>query len=202
MGDSNGGKDYTPLVDNVDILSVHGYKASSKLMERAAEKKRALWLYNTGVDRFSWGFYAWRVGAVGRWEWHFSWHDGQAKGGYPGEEWFNPFTASHGYASDAPLDYPGGIVYQSAFLEVAEGISDYAYLLTLEKALVGKTGPKVKEAREFLAALKRAIPKFPEVKGLASADDGALVGMGIKDEARLQAAKWRARVAKLIAALK
>jgi hypothetical protein len=202
MGDSNGGKDYTPLVANVDILSVHGYKASAKLMERAAEKKRQLWLYNTGMDRFSWGFYAWRVGAVGRWEWHFSWADGQAKGGYPGEEWFNPFTTSHGYASDAPLDHPGGILFQSAFLEVAEGISDYAYILTLEKALVGKTGEKAKEARAFLAALKRAIPKFPEIKGLASADDGALVGMGIKDEARLQAAKWRSRVAKLIAELK
>ena len=123
------------------------------------------------------------------------------KGGYPGREWFNPFTASHGLASDAPLTYPGGILYQSAFLEVAEGISDYAYLLTLEKALAGKDTPAAKEARAFLAALRKAIPQFPELQGLADPDAGALVGMGIKDEARLQAVKWRRRLAQHVIAV-
>ena len=173
-------------------MSVHGGRGSAKLMARTAERKKALWLYNTGMDRFSWGFYAWRVGAVGRWEWHFSWPEDAAKGGYPGREWFNPFTSSHGLASDAPLSYPGGILWQSAFLEAAGGITDYSYLLALEKA-------KGKEAREFLAALKKAIPEYPEVRGLADADAGALVGGGIKDDARLLAGKWRARIAALLA---
>jgi hypothetical protein len=132
---------------------------------------------------------------MGRWEWHFSWAEDQARGGYPGREWFNPFTSSHGLASDAPLTYPGGILYQSAFLEVAEGISDYAYLVTLEKALTGKDALPAKEARAFLEALRKAIPQYPELQGLADPDAGALVGMGIKDEARFQAAHWRARLA-------
>ena len=201
MGDTNSGKDYSVLADHVDVLSVHGWKASAKLMERAAEKKRTLWLYNTGMDRFSWGFFAWRAGAVGRWEWHFSSPEDQARGGYPGREWFNPFTYSHGLASDAPLSYPGGILYQSAFLEVAEGISDYCYLLTLEKALAGKDTPAAKEARAFLTALRKAIPQYPEVQGLADPGAGALVGMGIKDQARLQAANWRERLARHLTAL-
>ncbi|MBS0263529.1 MAG: hypothetical protein JSS02_16430 [Planctomycetes bacterium] len=201
MSDTNSGKDYSILADQVDILSVHGWKASAKLMARAAEQKRTMWLYNTGMDRFSWGFYAWRVGAVGRWEWHFSWPEDQGRGGYPGREWFNPFTSSHGLASDAPLSYPGGILYQSAFLEVSEGITDYAYLLTLETALGNQQSPQAKEAREFLQGLKKAIPQFPELQGLADPGAGALVGMGIKDEARLQAPAWRARLAQYIAAL-
>src|SRR5262249_55955828 len=125
MSDSNGGKDYTALVDHVDVVSIHAWKASEKLMKATREQKKTLWLYNTGMDRYSWGFYAWRVGAVGRWEWHFCWAEDQAKGGYPGREWFNPFTASHGFASNAPAEYPGGMLFQSAFLDVAEGISDY-----------------------------------------------------------------------------
>jgi hypothetical protein len=201
MGDSNSGKDYSVLADEADILSVHGGKGSAKLMARATEKKRKLWLYNTGMDRFSWGFYAWRVGAVGRWEWHFSWSEDKVKGGYPGQEWYNPFTSSHGLASDAPVDLPGGILYQSAFFDVAEGITDHAYLLTLERLIAGKDTPAAKEARAFLAALKKAIPMYPEVKGLADADAGALVGAGIKDDARLQTPKWRAKLAEHIAAV-
>ncbi|MBY0227927.1 MAG: hypothetical protein K2W96_01470 [Gemmataceae bacterium] len=192
MGDSNAGKDYSVLADHADIISVHGGKGSAKLMARAAEKKRALWLYNTGMDRFSWGFYAWRVGAAGRWEWHFSWPEDGAKGGYPGREWFNPFTSSHGLASDAPLSYPGGILWQSAFLEAAEGITDYSYLLALQKS-------ESKEAKAFLAALKKAIPAYPEVKGLADAGAGALVGGGIEDDARRLAPAWRKRIAGLLA---
>jgi hypothetical protein len=46
MSDTNSGKDYSVLADHVDIVSVHGWKGSAKLMARAAEKKRTLWLYN------------------------------------------------------------------------------------------------------------------------------------------------------------
>ena len=62
------------------------------------EKGKTLWLYNTGMDRFSWGFYNWRARSEGRWEWHFCWPDDSARGGYPGREWYNPFTSVHGFA--------------------------------------------------------------------------------------------------------
>jgi hypothetical protein len=206
MSDSNGGKDYTALVDHVDVVSIHAWKASEKLLKKTHEKKKTLWLYNTGMDRYSWGFYAWRVGAAGRWEWHFCFAEDQAKNGYPGREWFNPFTSSHGLAPYAPAEYPGGMLFASAFLDAAEGITDYAYLYTLERLIEKRAKSErhakaVKEARDYLRALKGAMPELPGVKGLANADDGALVGLGVEDEARLHAQKWRAKIAALIQAL-
>jgi hypothetical protein len=111
------------------------------------------------MDRFSWASTTGgRLG--GRWEWHFCWAEDQAKGGYPGREWYNPFTGSQGFAPYAPPSYPGGMLFQSMFLDVAEGITDYAYLVTLEKALAdaaaaGKESPAVREARQFLEARER-----------------------------------------------
>lgn len=193
MADTNSGKDYIVLADELDIVSIHAWKPSERLMERAQKNKKTLWLYNTGMDRFSWGFYNWRAGSEGRWEWHFCWSEDNTKGGYLGREWYNPFTGSHGFAPHAPASYPGGMLYQSAYLDVAEGITDYAYLITLEKAIAaqGKETPEVREARQFLEALKRAIPAIPGTKGLATEADGALVGLGVQDEATLLAPKWR-----------
>lgn len=198
MADVNSGKDYSVLADAADVVSVHAWKASEKLMTKAAQNRKTLWLYNTGMDRFSWGFYNWRAGSEGRWEWHFCWSDDVAKGGYPGREWYNPFTGSHGFAPNAPVSHEGGMLFQSKFLDVAEGITDYAYLMTLEKTLANageKTSPEVREAAAFLDALKRAIPAIPGTKGLATEADGALVGLGLEDDARLQTPKWREAIA-------
>ena len=208
MSDTGSGKDYTVLADHVDIISTHAWKGSAGLIERTHEKGKTLWLYNTGMDRFSWGFYNWRARSEGRWEWHFCFPDDSARGGYPGREWYNPFTGSHGFAPYAPpADYPGGMLFQSKFLDVMEGVNDYAYLITLNEAIRtaeadGKHAAAVKEAKAFLAALDRAIPELPGAKGLLNAGDGALVGMGVDDRARLQAPHWRETIARLLIALK
>jgi hypothetical protein len=99
------------------------------------------------------------------------------------------------------------MLYQSRFFEVAEGIQDQAYLYTLEQTLAqhrsaGTKLDKVKEAEAFLSALQRAIPEFPNVKGLGSEADGALVGMGLQDEARFQTPRWRERLAGFLKELK
>jgi hypothetical protein len=204
MSDTESGKDYTALVDHADIIATHAWKPSAGLIARTHEKGKTLWLYNTGMDRFSWGFYNWRARSEGRWEWHFCWPDDAAKGGYPGREWYNPFTSVHGFAPYAPpADYFGGMLFQSKFLDAAEGINDYAYLITLEEAMQAATAdPKraeaVKQAKAFLAALDRAIPELPGAKGLLHEGDGALVGMGVDDDARLQAPRWRETIAGLL----
>ncbi len=191
----------------MDIISTHAWKGSAGLIARAHEKGKTLWLYNTGMDRFSWGFYNWRARSEGRWEWHFCTPHDSARGGYPGGEWYNPFTGVHGFAPNAPpADHPGGMLFQSNFLDVMEGINDYAYLTTLNKAIEaaeadGKRAAAVKEAKAFLAALDRAIPELPGAKGLLNEGDGALVGMGVDDDARLQAPHWRETIAGLLKAL-
>jgi len=206
MADGNSGKDYTPLVDAADVLSVHAWRASEKLIGLAQEKKRPLWFYNTGMDRLSWGFYPWRAGATGRWEWHFYFPEDQAKGGYPGREPYNPFTGSHGLTSPGPLAEPGAMRFQSAFLTASEGVTDWAYLLTLEQRVkeaeaAGKHAEVVMEAKAFLAALNRAIPAIPGSKNLLTEADGPLVGMGLTDEARRFTPQWRRTIAGLLVRL-
>jgi len=199
MGDNGGGKDYTILADHADITSVHAYKASNGLMTRTRKNQKTLWLYNTGMDRFSWGFYNWKVGSEGRWEWHFCWLEDGAKGGYPGREWFNPFTAMHGATSYAPLKYPGGMLFTSRFLDVCEGINDMTYIYTLERRITqSKDAVWVKEAKSLLEEIRKSIPEFPEAKGLTDDGSGALIGQGLEDEARFKAPEWRQKIAKLL----
>jgi hypothetical protein len=204
IADVGDGKDYTALVDHADIISVHAWKASSRLIRKTHDRRKTLWLYNTGMDRFSWGFYNWRVRSAGRWEWHFCWPEDQAVGGYPGREWYNPFTSQHGFASAAPCEaYRGGMLYQSRFLEVAEGITDYTYLYTLSVALQARktagNNPKgVQAAETFLAGLQRTIPEFPQIQGLSHESDGALVGAGIEGAASRQVVEWRREIAELL----
>ena len=203
MGDTNQGRDYTGLVDHVDIVSVHATSHSKRMIQRTRAQRKTLWFYNTGMDRFSWGFYNWRMGSKGRWEWHWSWGGGDTEG-YPNPaEWYTPFTGRDGYAVRAPYwEYPGGMLFKSALLHVAGGITDYAYLVTLEKAIASsRNAEAATRAREFLSALREAIPEWPDVGGLASADAGALVGTGIGTHVAGRAEEWRREIASLIIAL-
>ncbi len=203
MYDTTHGKDYTPLIDHVDVLSTHGWKNSEKFMNQTIEKKKTLWLYNCGQDRYSWGFYNWRSKSSGKFEWHFGWPEDDAVGGYPGRDWYNPFTSLSSATSLAPYSkYKGGLLFVSRFFSMAEGITDYTYIYTLEEALKSDAASKntkvAADARAFLNALERAMPQFPDVKGLASANDGPAVGMGIQDEARTHVDDWRKTIAKFL----
>ena len=56
MGDTNGGKDYTSLVDHTDIVSIHAWPRSAKLLARTKAGGKPLWFYNCGMSRLMWGF--------------------------------------------------------------------------------------------------------------------------------------------------
>ena len=200
MGDTQSGKDYTSMVDHIDIVSVHATASSRRMMEKAKSPGKTLWFYNTGMDRFSWGFYNWRMNSKGRWEWHWSWGRG-APEGYPCPgEWYTPMTGNNGFAMHAPYwEYPGGFLFKSAYLRVAQGINDYAYLVTLERAITRSDRPEaIAEAKKFLEALRQAIPDLPRVRNLASPEAGALVGAGIDTPVAGNAERWRHRIAELL----
>lgn len=202
MADDSRGKDYTPLIDHVDLLSTHAWDRSKLQMRQTIEKGKTLWLYNCGRDRYSWGFYNWRAKSHGRQEWQFAEGGGGGVGGYPGQEPYNPFTGDGGLNPAAPATFKGGILHQSNMYLMADGITDYAYVYTLEQALKAAKGPKADEAKAFLAALERAMPEFPQIKGLASEADGPKVGMGVSDEARLHCDDWRKTIAGYLKELK
>ncbi|MBA3846318.1 MAG: hypothetical protein H0X45_06720, partial [Planctomycetes bacterium] len=209
MGDSNGGRDYVSLADHAGIVSIHAGAGSRRLMERTLELGKPLWFYNTGMDRLSWGFYAWRAGVTGRWEWHFLFDDaGSGAPGYPnGEEWYNPFTGRDGMTTRAPATYPGAMLFKSAFFAAAEGIRDAAYLATLEDAMRAARGNAAQaaalaRAEAFLADLRREIPLIIDVHGLGGEDSGALVGQGLQSSIEARCEAWRRRAAGLIAELR
>src|SRR5262249_13464249 len=137
MGDSQSGLDYTTLVDHYDVIAVHAYEGSRKMIEKTKSSGKTLYFYNTGKDRLSWGFYNWRMESKGRWEWHWSFADGGETAGYPNlEEWYTPFAGKNCLSLRAPYgEFPGGFLFKSAYFDMAEGITDYAYIVTLEKRL-------------------------------------------------------------------
>ncbi|MBI3830691.1 MAG: hypothetical protein HY291_14310 [Planctomycetes bacterium] len=210
MGDSQGGKDYTTLVDHHDIVSVHAFAGSKKMIEKTkAAPGKLLWFYNTGKDRLSWGFYAWRMGVAGRWEWHWSSDGGGSADGYPAEdEPYTSFTGCAELAMRAPYgEYPGGFLFKSAYLNIAQGITDYTYLYNLEQALEGAKNDAAKaktvaDAQAFLDALKKSIPEYPGIKGMASPDAGALVGAGLDTPAAALCEAWRRKIGEFLIALK
>jgi len=164
MGDTGGDGDYTTLVDHADILSIHAGRGSAKIQEKTlATTGKTLWFYNSGMSRYMWGACPWAVGVKGRWEWHWCW-SGEGGGGFPSEEWYCPFAGSSGTAQNAdPRKYPGGFLYTSSLLTAAEGITDYAYFYTLERAVdAAKDNPAkaaaAQKARDFLAKVKAGVP--------------------------------------------
>ena len=198
MGDTGstpGGKvlDYTALVDHTDIISIHAGAGSKGMQERTLQSGKALWYYNSGMSRYMWGFQPWSVGVTGRWEWHWCWSEGGGANGYPGEDWYNPFTGRGGLASNAPADkYPGGFLYRSGFLTAADGITDFAYLYSLTTAVdknkaAGAKGEAVAQAEALLKEVRAAIPRIAHSEG--------------EDKAVEQLDAWREKIGRCLAAL-
>ncbi|MGA2035362.1 MAG: hypothetical protein ABSG68_24200 [Thermoguttaceae bacterium] len=207
MSDRNSGRDYTSLIDHHDVIATHAGKESEELMRITVEKKKQLWLYNTGMDRLSWGFYNWRVGSTGRYEWHFCWPEEGADNGYPNHEWYNPFTPYGGFTSHAPYrTYNGAMLFSTPFFSCAEGITDTAYLVTLQEKMkaAGSDATKagtIARAQALLDSIKNEIPFLPQVAGIANEADGALVGQGLKTPVAARCETWRRQIAELIIAL-
>jgi hypothetical protein len=193
MGDG-GALDYTELAKHTDIVSIHAGPGSAGLMRKTLAAGKTLWFYNTGMSRYLWGVYPWRCGAKGRWEWHWCAPDGAAVGGYPGDEWYNPFTPKDGYACSAPwAAFPGGFLYKSSMLTAADGITDFVYLHTLEGAIraakaAGGKAVAAARAESLLEEIRKSVPEFPHNEESRAA------------EKRMD--EWRSRAGLLIAQLR
>jgi hypothetical protein len=99
------------------------------------------------------------------------------------------------------------MLFKSVYFGVAEGITDYAYVYTLEQAIAAAKGDAAKakiadEAAAFLAAVRKAIPEFAKIKNMASPDAGALVGQGLDTPAAEMCEPWRRKIAEYLIRLK
>jgi len=193
MADTGGGVDNIVLVDHCDIITPHGNKSCAGLFKAAYAKGKILHIYNTGMSRLSWGFMVWRDGAKGRWEWHWSFGDNSLYEGYPGTEWYCPFTRPNEYATNAPIaEYPGGVVYKSAMMNIVQGINDFAYLVTLESTAAemkkaGKNAAAVAKAESLLNEIRSSIPEFPIDEKF--------------DETSAKLSLWRSQIAEVLKTL-
>lgn len=206
MGDVNSDKDYLSLLDHVDIIDTHAGPASEKFITTAVKnRKPELWIYNTGKDRFSNGFYVWRAGATGKHEWHFSQWNYENPGKYPGKDLHNPLMVYEigDATAAAPLNYRGGLLPKESLFTMAAGVNDYRYIWTLQQAIGhinqkenDPLAPIAAEAQKFLDDLKTKIPLIPEVKNLT---DLAAVGEGISGGGEVE--NWKRKVGEYIVKL-
>jgi hypothetical protein len=178
-GDNSFGKSYLPLLGLLDVVSTHPTESSRRILDATRGGKPQLWLYNAGMNRFTFGFLPWAVGATGRWEWHYEWWT-QA---------YSPFARVDENAwstgCGAVMPSPDGPVTTVAYEKVRAGIDDYRYLFRLERLIREGSGKTTQEARRFLENIREKIPRFTDE---SSVEDTTL------DE-------WRAKIAGFIVAL-
>jgi hypothetical protein len=177
--DSSFGKSYLPLLDWLDIVSAHPDRGSRRILDAAQDGKPVLWLYNAGMNRFTYGFYPWAVSAKGRWEWHY-------------ESWthaYDPFARTPESAwstgTGAVMPSPDGPLPTVAYEKVRAGVDDYRYLWMLER-LIAANSQRGTIARQFLSEVRGKIPRYPE--------DAARIDDATMDE-------WREKIAGFIVAL-
>ncbi len=184
MGDTQNALDYMPMVPEMDIIQTHPWERSAKMIAYAQEhEKPVLWTYNAGIDRLSFGFGVWRLGAKGRWQWHYQWHT------YP----FDPFDTGWGvvYAS------PEGPIPTVGYEWTREGIDDYRYLYTLQQEME-RAGPDdrrlLEQSRRLLDEIRRQVPPWP-TEGLESGEE---VGLAYGGPINAKLDGWRRSIAELI----
>jgi hypothetical protein len=147
--DANGYREVVLMAPEVDILAfsngwdgAQGINRGIRLLNQETvdlvRKAGATpWLVNVGKDRFSNGYWFWkmsRLGVRGKMEWIYRNYNGMP---------FNSFDADPALAHSA-YPGPGGTVIPSpAYESMRMGLDDLAYLYTLEQKLDaarGKTG--------------------------------------------------------------
>jgi hypothetical protein len=178
-GDSSFGKSYLPLLSWLDIVSVHPTESSRRILDATRNGQPALWLYNAGMNRFTFGLLPWAAGATGRWEWNYEWWT-QA---------YDPFARVDENAwstgCGAVMPSPDGPVPTVAYENVRAGIDDYRYVFLIQRLIRQRKGGKADEAERFLEEIRGRIPRFLDG---APADEGTLDA-------------WREKIAGFIVAL-
>ena len=166
--DANGYKEVRLLAPEVDIIAFNNgwagpervnedrkllHKETVELIKKAGAEP---WLVNIGKDRFSNGYWLWKMvglGVGGKLEWIYRSYDGM------------PYNSFDAQPMGAPTVFPGpdGTVIPSLdYQRMLMGLNDLAYLNTLEKSIAsrkksGQVDSTIASAEAFLKKLDRSI---------------------------------------------
>ena len=137
--------DYSELCYLPYFNTTHAaFPPSQKLIDKVNELKKPLLLYNCGNNRFAFGFLTYQSNALGNSK--FWW--GQAQLGNPTSQYASSSCAVYG--KEGPVD-------TTDWENIREGVYDYRYFRTLEKAIAENPqagSGAVKTAKAILAAVK------------------------------------------------
>jgi hypothetical protein len=196
MADTDGfGNPYTVLIPLLDVCATHSWPESVRTIFLCGKEKLAdLWFYNDGVDRFPWGFHLWKSAALADFEWVYAW---EARGA-------PPLIDDEIGIGDSVVPWAKGVLPKINYEWAREGVDDLRYLATLERAVAGAPadGPAAeaaREARDFLAALRKAVPDYPETELVTGAEAGAKYSEG---GVRPHLEAWRRQIAEYLLAIR
>ncbi|NCO32759.1 MAG: hypothetical protein AUJ92_02410 [Armatimonadetes bacterium CG2_30_59_28] len=144
-------------LDEADIVIPNrGYPVTPETITEIRAKGGTLGLYNMGADRFSYGFYPWRVNSLLRAQWSFD-YDGDSA---------NPYVALPSGARiscDCRWTPDWQVVPSIGMLEQREGVDDFRYIQSLEDLLnrarisAKAPWPAYENAEKLVSELREAI---------------------------------------------
>lgn len=169
--DANGYREVQLLAPEVDVLAFNngwdgpaGVNQGRRLLNRETvelvqQAGATPWLVNVGIDRFSNGYWLWkmsRLGIRGKMEWIYRGYNGMP---------YNSFDAQP-LQGHAVYPGPGGTAVPSIGYELMRlGLDDLAYLHTLELAL-----ESARDVPDKQAAVERAAAFIASLDGLIEDD--------------------------------
>jgi hypothetical protein len=174
-----------------DVTQTHAWPGSRRLIERA-RREHALWVYNNGANRLSYGFALWKLGARGRWQWHYQDWVGQP---------YNPVDADDGSRTETGAVYPSpdGPVATIAYEWTAMGAWDFRVVTTLSREAAAARDPARRSAAQaanrLLAEIRRTLPEFPD-SGLGEGTESGGATMTV-----LPLERWRRDAERLLVTL-
>ena len=141
----------------LDVI-LFGSPSQNSMGEKMKAQGKKIIGYNSGITRLSYGFYVWRIGAIGRTQEHFQ--------STIQDRPFNDFLGTSSCWSYTHMAYgPEGPRPCPRLEREAEGIDDYRYVLTAEQYIdqaTKKGGAAAERAKSAKTLLKRIWNNVPD----------------------------------------
>lgn len=143
------------MVPHVDIAMPNfAFPLNDDIFEFMGKSNTEMWLYNCGAQRLMLGFWVWRMGVKGRYQWHYR--------PWVAIPWDDP---GGGALSKFAISYPSpeGPVPTIASDAARAAINDHRYMTTLEKSVAKRRhdlayAKPVQAAEQFMKYLRGLLP--------------------------------------------